>query len=146
MGWLSFDKRNTTRAKPATSKGLGIVPVVATETPITSSPNKNGNSEEIWLLLCVHVAQAENASARTVPANRYLREVNSLMQQLPDDYGLEMSMWLLQATACGCCERIQKVEEDDLGRRFSELKARKGTTHFLKVSDDTDLVLIPVSG
>ncbi|GJT71526.1 hypothetical protein Tco_1030812 [Tanacetum coccineum] len=56
----------------------GIVPVVATETPITSSPNENGDSSRHASLIiknsvCVHVAQAENTSASTVPANRYLR-------------------------------------------------------------------------
>ncbi|GKD42522.1 hypothetical protein Tco_1267167 [Tanacetum coccineum] len=46
------------------------------------------------------------------------------MQQVPDDYGLEVSVGLLQATGHAVAvKRIEKVKEDDLGRRLAKLKA-----------------------
>ncbi|GKB85880.1 hypothetical protein Tco_0958152, partial [Tanacetum coccineum] len=40
-----------------------------------------------------------------------------LMQQVPDDYGLEVSVGLLQATGHAVAvKRIEKFKEDDLGR------------------------------
>ncbi|KAF5733372.1 charged multivesicular body protein 1-like [Tripterygium wilfordii] len=52
-------------------------------------------------------------------------EVNSLMQQVADDYGLEVSVGLPQPAAHAVPTKAQeKVEEDDLSRRLAELKAR----------------------
>ncbi|KAJ6794829.1 ESCRT-related protein CHMP1B [Iris pallida] len=52
-------------------------------------------------------------------------EVNTLMQQVADDYGLEVSVGLPQAGATTIAgkEKVE-VEEDDLSRRLAELKAR----------------------
>ncbi|KAG1327923.1 ESCRT-related protein CHMP1B [Cocos nucifera] len=52
-------------------------------------------------------------------------EVNSLMQQVADDYGLEVSVGLPQAAAHAIpTKEKEKVDEDDLSRRLAELKAR----------------------
>ncbi|KAK4760776.1 hypothetical protein SAY87_005669 [Trapa incisa] len=52
-------------------------------------------------------------------------EVNSLMQQVADDYGLEVSVGLPQAAAHAIpTTSSEKVDEDDLSRRLAELKAR----------------------
>ncbi|XXG45949.1 hypothetical protein AAC387_Pa02g0901 [Persea americana] len=53
-------------------------------------------------------------------------EVNSLMQQVADDYGLEVSVGLPQAAAHAIptASSSEKVDEDDLSRRLAELKAR----------------------
>ncbi|KAG0474213.1 hypothetical protein HPP92_016070 [Vanilla planifolia] len=52
-------------------------------------------------------------------------EVNSLMQQVADDYGLEVSVGLPQPAAHAIpTKEKEKVDEDDLSRRLAELKAR----------------------
>ncbi|KAK9742478.1 hypothetical protein RND81_03G175700 [Saponaria officinalis] len=53
-------------------------------------------------------------------------EVNSLMQQVADDYGLEVSVGLPQAAghAVAAAQSSEKADEDDLTRRLAELKAR----------------------
>ncbi|XP_062008560.1 ESCRT-related protein CHMP1B-like [Rosa rugosa] len=52
-------------------------------------------------------------------------EVNSLMQQVGDDYGLEVSVGLPQPAAHAVpTKEADKVDEDDLSRRLAELKAR----------------------
>ncbi|KAL9683011.1 hypothetical protein QQ045_014823 [Rhodiola kirilowii] len=53
-------------------------------------------------------------------------DVNSLMQQVADDYGLEVSVGLPQAAghAIASLAQAKKVDEDDLSRRLAELKAR----------------------
>ncbi|RVW51962.1 ESCRT-related protein CHMP1B [Vitis vinifera] len=52
-------------------------------------------------------------------------EVNSLMQQVADDYGLEVSVGLPQPAAHAVPAKAEKVDEDDLSRRLAELKARE---------------------
>ncbi|CAH9056114.1 unnamed protein product [Cuscuta epithymum] len=52
-------------------------------------------------------------------------QVNSLMQQVADDYGLEVSVGLPQPAAHAVpTNTVEKVDEDDLSRRLAELKAR----------------------
>ncbi|KAE9453462.1 hypothetical protein C3L33_14680, partial [Rhododendron williamsianum] len=52
-------------------------------------------------------------------------DVNSLMQQVADDYGLEVSVGLPQPAAHAVAVKsTEKVDEDDLSRRLAELKAR----------------------
>ncbi|CAH9088585.1 unnamed protein product [Cuscuta europaea] len=52
-------------------------------------------------------------------------QVNSLMQQVADDYGLEVSVGLPQPAAHAVpTNTAEKVDEDDLSRRLAELKAR----------------------
>lgn len=52
-------------------------------------------------------------------------QVSSLMQQVADDYGLEVSVGLPQAAGHAIpSKEEEKVNEDDLSRRLAELKAR----------------------
>lgn len=51
-------------------------------------------------------------------------QVNTLMQQVADDYGLEVSVGLPQPAAHAVPTNTEKVDEDDLSRRLAELKAR----------------------
>ncbi|CAM8880023.1 unnamed protein product [Rhodiola kirilowii] len=53
-------------------------------------------------------------------------EVNSLMQQVADNYGLEFSTGLPQPAghSIAAPAQAEKVDEDDLSRRLAELKAR----------------------
>ncbi len=53
-------------------------------------------------------------------------EVNSLMHQVADDYGLEVSVGLPQAgmAAVPVRESATVNAEDDLSRRLAELKSR----------------------
>ncbi|KAI3802724.1 hypothetical protein L1987_30865 [Smallanthus sonchifolius] len=52
-------------------------------------------------------------------------EVNSLMQQVTDDYGLEVYVGLPQPAAHAMpMKSSEKVDEDDLSMRLAELKAR----------------------
>ncbi|XP_055832402.1 ESCRT-related protein CHMP1B-like [Solanum dulcamara] len=52
-------------------------------------------------------------------------QVGSLMQQVADDYGLEVSVGLPQAAGHAISSKDEeKVNEDDLSRRLAELKAR----------------------
>uniref|UniRef100_A0A7N0V9Y5 Uncharacterized protein n=1 Tax=Kalanchoe fedtschenkoi TaxID=63787 RepID=A0A7N0V9Y5_KALFE len=53
-------------------------------------------------------------------------EVSSLMQQVADDYGLEVSVGLPQPAghAIATPAKAESVDEDDLTRRLAELKAR----------------------
>ncbi|KAI3975299.1 hypothetical protein MKX01_033539 [Papaver californicum] len=52
-------------------------------------------------------------------------DVNSLMQQVADDYGLEVSVGLPQAAGHAIpSASMEKVGDDDLTRRLAELKSR----------------------
>jgi charged multivesicular body protein 1 len=67
----------------------------------------------------------ESAMAGSTSLSTPEGEVNSLMQQVADDYGLEVSVGLPQPAAHAVATKSQeKVDEDDLSRRLAELKAR----------------------
>ncbi|XP_010498146.1 PREDICTED: ESCRT-related protein CHMP1A-like [Camelina sativa] len=67
----------------------------------------------------------ENAMAGSTSLSTPEGEVNSLMQQVADDYGLEVSVGLPQPAGHAIPTKTEeKVEEDDLSRRLAELKAR----------------------
>jgi charged multivesicular body protein 1 len=67
----------------------------------------------------------EGAMAGSTSLSTPETEVNSLMQQVADDYGLEVSVGLPQAAAHAIPAKEQeKVDEGDLTRRLAELKAR----------------------
>ena len=52
-------------------------------------------------------------------------DVNSLMQQVADDYGLEVSVGLPQPAAHPVPTKTDEaIDENDLSRRLAELKAR----------------------
>ncbi|KAJ8497264.1 hypothetical protein OPV22_007816 [Ensete ventricosum] len=67
----------------------------------------------------------EGAMAGSTSLSTPETEVNSLMQQVADDYGLEVSVGLPQPAAHVISAKDnEKVDEDDLSRRLAELKAR----------------------
>ncbi|KAL9861999.1 hypothetical protein AtNW77_Chr1g0074511 [Arabidopsis thaliana] len=67
----------------------------------------------------------ENAMAGSTSLSTPEGEVNSLMQQVADDYGLEVSVGLPQPAGHAIPTKTEeKVDEDDLSRRLAELKAR----------------------
>ncbi|BBG98882.1 vacuolar protein sorting 46.1 [Prunus dulcis] len=68
----------------------------------------------------------ETAMAGSTSLSTPEGEVNSLMQQVADDYGLEVSVGLPQpASHAVPAKETEKVDEDDLSRRLAELKARE---------------------
>lgn len=68
----------------------------------------------------------EGAMAGSTSLSTPEAEVSSLMQQVADDYGLEVSVGLPQpaAHAIASSNEKEKVDEDDLSRRLAELKSR----------------------
>ncbi|GKB68739.1 hypothetical protein Tco_0930151 [Tanacetum coccineum] len=65
-------------------------------------------------------------------------EVEAEIIDVPDDYGLEVVVGLLQATRhTVAVKRIKKVEGDDSGRRLVELKSYR-STGMITGLDDTD--------
>ncbi|CAN7054256.1 unnamed protein product [Brassica rapa subsp. trilocularis] len=67
----------------------------------------------------------ENAMAGSTSLSTPEGDVNNLMQQVADDYGLEVSVGLPQAAGHTIPTATEeKVDEDDLSRRLAELKAR----------------------
>ncbi|CAH8339985.1 unnamed protein product [Eruca vesicaria subsp. sativa] len=81
--------------------------------------------EQQFVNMEVQAEFMENAMAGSTSLSTPEGDINNLMQQVADDYGLEVSVGLPQAaghaipTATG-----EKVDEDDLSRRLAELKAR----------------------
>ncbi|KAG0474145.1 hypothetical protein HPP92_016002 [Vanilla planifolia] len=67
----------------------------------------------------------EGAMAGSTSLSTPETEVNSLMQQVADDYGLEVSVGLPQPAAHAIpTKEKEKVDEDDLSGALPELKAR----------------------
>lgn len=66
----------------------------------------------------------ENAMAGSTSLSTPETEVSSLMQQVADDYGLEVSVGLPQAAGHAVPAKAETIDEDDLSRRLAELKAR----------------------
>ncbi|KAF4372674.1 hypothetical protein G4B88_024218 [Cannabis sativa] len=67
----------------------------------------------------------ESSMARSTSLSTPEGEVNSLMQQVADDYGLKVSVGQPQPGAhVGPTKETEKVHEDNLSRRLVELKAK----------------------
>lgn len=68
----------------------------------------------------------ENSIAGSTSLSTPEGEVNTLMQQVANDYGLEVSVGVPQPAAHAIPTKSSeaKVDEDDLSRRLAELKAR----------------------
>ncbi|GFQ02882.1 charged multivesicular body protein 1a [Phtheirospermum japonicum] len=67
----------------------------------------------------------ESSMAGSISLSTPEGKVNSLMQQVADDYGLEVSVGLPQPAAHAVSVKSsEKVDEDDLTRRLAELMAR----------------------
>ncbi|MCO5603939.1 hypothetical protein L7F22_058095 [Adiantum nelumboides] len=67
----------------------------------------------------------ESAMAGSTSLSTPEDDVNSLMQQVADDYGLEVSVGLPQPASHAVPEKdTESVVEDDLSRRLADLKSR----------------------
>ncbi|KAE8657483.1 ESCRT-related protein CHMP1 [Hibiscus syriacus] len=81
--------------------------------------------EKQFVNMEVQAEFVESAMAGSTSLSTQEGDVNSLMQQVADDYGLEISVGLPQpATHAIPTKTQEKVEEDGLSRRLEELKAR----------------------
>ncbi|KAL9267758.1 ESCRT-related protein [Drosera capensis] len=83
------------------------------------------NFERQFVNMEVQAEFMESSMAGSTSLSTPETEVNSLMQQVADDYGLEVSVGLPQAAAHAVPTAMaEKVDEDDLSKRLAELKAR----------------------
>ncbi len=82
--------------------------------------------EKTFVNMEVQSEFVETAMAGSTSLSTPEDEVNSLMHQVADDYGLEVSVGLPQAgtTAVPVKESATMTAEDDLSRRLAELKSR----------------------
>ncbi|KAH7293555.1 hypothetical protein KP509_28G030800 [Ceratopteris richardii] len=81
--------------------------------------------EKQFVNMEVQAEFVESAMAGSTSLSTPEDQVNVLMQQVADDYGLEVSIGLPQAeNATPASQTDQVSEEDDLSRRLAELKAR----------------------
>lgn len=81
--------------------------------------------EKQFVNMEVHAEFMESAMAGSTSLSTPEGEVNSLMQQVADDYGLEVSVGLPQPAAHAVpTSQSETVDEDDLSRRLAELKSR----------------------
>ncbi|KAI5075361.1 hypothetical protein GOP47_0009437 [Adiantum capillus-veneris] len=83
------------------------------------------NFEKQFVNMEVQAEFIESAMAGSTSLSTPEDEVNVLMQQVADDYGLEISVGLPQpANAAPVAQESKVSEEDDLSRRLAELKSR----------------------
>ncbi len=81
--------------------------------------------EKTFVNMEVQSEFVETAMAGSTSLSTPEDEVNSLMHQVADDYGLEVSVGLPQAAShVPVSETASTVSEDDLSRRLAELKSR----------------------
>lgn len=81
--------------------------------------------EKTFVNMEVQSQFVESAMAGSTSLSTPEDEVNSLMQQVADDYGLEVSVGLPQPASQPIPEEeTASVSENDLSRRLAELKAR----------------------
>lgn len=81
--------------------------------------------EQTFVNMEVQSEFVESAMAGSTSLSTPEDDVNSLMQQVADDYGLEVSVGLPQAASHAVPEKdTESVVEDDLSRRLAELKSR----------------------
>lgn len=81
--------------------------------------------EKQFVNMEVQAEFVESAMAGSTSLSTPEDEVNSLMQQVADDYGLEISVGLPQTTTAAATQEPAKIsEEDDLSRRLEELKSK----------------------
>eukprot|EP00245_Coleochaete_scutata_P007177 TRINITY_DN22287_c0_g1_i1.p1 TRINITY_DN22287_c0_g1~~TRINITY_DN22287_c0_g1_i1.p1 ORF type:complete len:205 (+),score=58.30 TRINITY_DN22287_c0_g1_i1:99-713(+) len=82
--------------------------------------------EQQFTNLDVQAEFVEGAMAGSTSMSTPEEDVNSLMQQVADDYGLEVRVGLPQAAAHSVPSQVDAppVEEDELNRRLAELRSR----------------------
>ncbi|XP_010265273.1 PREDICTED: ESCRT-related protein CHMP1B-like [Nelumbo nucifera] len=81
--------------------------------------------EKQFVNMEVQAGFMESSMAGSTSLSTPEAEVNSLMQQVADDYGLEVSVGLPQPGSRPISTKAEeKAAEDDLSRRLAELKTR----------------------
>ncbi|KAL6221051.1 hypothetical protein ACLB2K_008803 [Fragaria x ananassa] len=84
--------------------------------------------ENQFVIMEVQAEFTENAMAGSTSLSTPEEEVNSLMQQVADDYGLEVSVGMPrlvgQAVKMEEGEKEEEDDENDLSKRLAELRAR----------------------
>ncbi|KAL4560024.1 hypothetical protein LXL04_032172 [Taraxacum kok-saghyz] len=122
--------RLDTQAKMNTiSKSMGSIVKSLESTLATGNLQKMSETmdqfEQQFVNMEVQAEFMESSMAGSTSLSTPEGEVNSLMQQVADDYGLEVSVGLPQPAAHAVpTKTAEKVDEDDLSRRLAELKAR----------------------
>ncbi|KAI3759738.1 hypothetical protein L6452_07768 [Arctium lappa] len=122
--------RLDTQAKMTTiSKSMGSIVKSLESTLATGNLQKMSETmdqfERQFVNMEVQAEFMESSMAGSTSLSTPEGEVNSLMQQVADDYGLEVSVGLPQpAGHAVATKNTEKVEEDDLSRRLADLKAR----------------------
>jgi len=124
--------RLDTQAKMSTiSKSMGNIVKSLESSLATGNLQKMSETmdqfEKQFVNMEVQAEFMESAMAGSTSLSTPEGEVNSLMQQVADDYGLEVSVNLPVAAAHAVPAKekdAEKVDEDDLSRRLAELKAR----------------------
>lgn len=123
--------RLDTQAKMTTiSKSMGSIVKALDSSLATGNLQKMSETmdqfEKQFVNMEVQAEFMESSMAGSTSLSTPEGEVNSLMQQVADDYGLEVSVGLPQAAAHAIptASSSEKVDEDDLSRRLAELKAR----------------------
>ncbi|KAL2493213.1 ESCRT-related protein CHMP1A [Abeliophyllum distichum] len=122
--------RLDTQAKMTTiSKSMGNIVKSLESSLATGNLQKMSETmdrfEQQFVNMEVQAEFMESSMAGSTSLSTPEGEVNSLMQQVADDYGLEVSVGLPQPAAHAIATKNEeKVDEDDLSRRLAELKAR----------------------
>lgn len=124
--------RLITQAKMQTiGKSMGSIVKALESSLATSNLQKMSETmdqfERQFVNMEVQAEFMEGSMAGSTSLSTPEGEVNSLMQQVADDYGLEVTVGLPQAAAHAIPAKEkekEKVDEDDLSRRLAELKAR----------------------
>ncbi|KAL9683197.1 hypothetical protein QQ045_015014 [Rhodiola kirilowii] len=123
--------RLDTRAKMSTiTKSMGSIVKSLESSLNTANLQKMSETmdqfEKQFINMEVQAEFMESSMAGSTSLSTPEGDVNSLMQQVADDYGLEVSVGLPQAAgrAIASLAQAKKVDEDDLSRRLAELKAR----------------------
>ncbi|CAI9766122.1 unnamed protein product [Fraxinus pennsylvanica] len=122
--------RLDTQAKMTTiTKSMGNIVKSLESTLATGNLQKMSETmdqfEKQFVNMEVQAEFMESSMAGSTSLSTPEGEVNSLMQQVADDYGLEVSVGLPQPAAHAVSVKNgEKAEEDNLSRRLEELKAR----------------------
>ncbi|KMZ66294.1 Charged multivesicular body protein 1b [Zostera marina] len=122
--------RLDTQAKmQAVGKSMGNIVKSLNTTLATGNLQKMSetmdNFEKQFVNMEVQAEFMESSMAGSTSLSTPEADVSSLMQEVADDYGLEVSVGLPQAAAHVVSGKEKdKVDEDDLSRRLAELKAR----------------------
>lgn len=122
--------RLDTQAKMQTvSKSMGSIVKSLNSSLTTGNLQKMSETmdqfEKQFVNMEVQAEFMESSMAGSTSLSTPESDVNSLMQQVADDYGLEVSVGLPQPAAHPFPTKMDEtVDENDLSRRLAELKAR----------------------